>query len=405
MRRTRHYEQGIVAVLVAIGLVALLAMAGLAIDTGQLVLNKSRLQSTVDAAALAAAKTLDETGSETQATAAANQVFKVNADRLRGASGAARTIQYSSTLSPFVAGSSPANYVRVRADNLSWRAGFIRVLGFDTLATGASAVAGPSAPIGAPCDLFPVAVCADDPLNPPDWGFEPYIQGVQDGTLVVLKMASKGVKWDQGTGLFHLIRLGGMGDNVVRLNMAGGGACAEDMVSVDPQPGGGVGPVAQGMNTRFGDDKKLPASQYPPDLIVRPAPETPLASDDGVTVTFNGEQIDGIVDGMYSYADYAADYRAGTSTYTHAATGRASRRVVTVPIIDCSVPGHGTSQNLPVKGFGSFFLLQPVEQKGNEGYIFGEYLGEGPASGTPGPTGGYGVYKIVLHNDPDSPDS
>ena len=79
MARTPRQQRGIVAVLVAIGLLALLAMAGLAIDTGHLVLNKSRLQSTVDAAALAAAKVLDQTGSRAQATAAARGVFALNA--------------------------------------------------------------------------------------------------------------------------------------------------------------------------------------------------------------------------------------------------------------------------------------------------------------------------------------
>ena len=63
MRGTRRQQRGIVAVLVTVGLLALLAMVGLALETGHLVLNKSRLQSTVDAAALAAAKVLDQTGS------------------------------------------------------------------------------------------------------------------------------------------------------------------------------------------------------------------------------------------------------------------------------------------------------------------------------------------------------
>ena len=61
MWRTRRQQRGIVAVIVALAILSLLAMAGLAIDMGHLVLNKSRLQSTVDAAALAGAKVLDET--------------------------------------------------------------------------------------------------------------------------------------------------------------------------------------------------------------------------------------------------------------------------------------------------------------------------------------------------------
>lgn len=407
MRQLRQQQQGIVAVLVAIGLLALLAMAGLAIDTGHLVLNKSRLQSTVDAAALAAAKTLDETGSEAQASAAANQVFTVNADRLRGATGAAVTIQYSSALSPFVPGSSPANYVRVRANNLSWRAGFVRALGFGTLATGASAVAGPSAPIGAPCDLFPVAVCAVTGTSGPYWGYEPY----PNATVTLLKLASSAAGTTFGPGNFQLIRVGGTGSNVLRHNMAGGAACVEPgsggMVEVDPEPGNVTGPVAQGMNTRFGlyeGPLRGGASTYPPDFVTSPSPQTPFSSPDGETVRYNNQPASGITAEMYSYADYEADYAAEPPNYTNS-EGRPRRRVITVPIVDCSNPVSGTSANLPVKGFGSFFLLQPAVQQGNNSWIFGEFLGEGSASGTPGPTGGYGVYKIVLHNDPYSDDS
>ena len=43
--------------------------------------------------------------------------------------------------------------------------------------------------------------------------------------------------------------------------------------------------------------------------------------------------------------------------------------------------------------------------------MYGEYIGDCGADGTPGPVpdpnpeGGPGIYKIVLHNDPLSPDS
>ncbi|MEY2919817.1 MAG: hypothetical protein RL261_1122, partial [Pseudomonadota bacterium] len=79
MNAAPRQQRGIVAVLLAVGLLAVLVMVGLAFDTGHLVLNKSRLQSSVDAAALAAAKVLDQTDSEARATAAANAVFALNA--------------------------------------------------------------------------------------------------------------------------------------------------------------------------------------------------------------------------------------------------------------------------------------------------------------------------------------
>lgn len=407
MRQRRQHQRGIVAVLVAIGLLALLAMAGLAIDTGLLVLNKSRLQSTVDSAALAAAKTLDETGSETQATLAANQVFTVNAARLRGASGAAVTVEYSSTLSPFVAESSPANYVRVRASNLSWRAGFVRVLGLDTLSTGASAVAGPSAPItGEACDLVPMMVCADMSAGANgDWGYS-------TDEVTLLKIASNAPS-PVGPGNFQLIELGGSGANVVRQNLAGGyEGCIDLGGTVTTKPGNNTGPTAQGLNTRFGEYQGggMNQTDYPADKITtQPNPRLDVASD-GTTVILQGGRgggttVTNISQVSYRYSDYMADMEAQRFTNP---SGKALRRVLALPIVNCTtmVNGHGT---VPVVGVGCFYLLQQVVQRGNDNFVFGQYIEQCAADGTPGPAagpiGGPGVYVIVLHNDPDSPDS
>ena len=54
--QTVRHQQGAVMVLLAAGLAALLAVAGLALDGGNLFLNKSKLQNAVDAAALSAGR-------------------------------------------------------------------------------------------------------------------------------------------------------------------------------------------------------------------------------------------------------------------------------------------------------------------------------------------------------------
>ena len=109
------------------------------IDTGHLVLNKSRLQSTVDAAALAAAKVLDQTDSEAQATAAAHSVFDLNAAKSSANCHVERRGHHGpvsrNTLSPFAPGTTPPNYVRVRAENFSMWTSFTRLLGFDEMTT------------------------------------------------------------------------------------------------------------------------------------------------------------------------------------------------------------------------------------------------------------------------------
>ncbi len=411
MMRTRRQQRGIVAVFVALAILSLLAMVGLAIDTGHLVLNKARLQSTVDAAALAAAKTLDQTqGNEAAATAEANNVFNLNAAQfpdLRTERGRVTvTVEYSHTLNPFVPGSTPADYVRVRAEGLPAATTFLVVLGWDELMARASAVAGPSAPIVSPCDLFPVAVCADMAAGAPNWGYPPY--GQPGNTVTLLKLASGAAGSTFGPGNFQLIRLQGSGASVVRLNMAGGSACPAPgtMIEVDPQPGNVTGPVAQGTNTRFGiyqGPLGRGAADYPPDIFTTPAPATPLDSQDGVNITYNGQPLSGIEQLAYSYRHYLADYDALPADYQ--GPGVAQRRLVTVPIVDCTHPVGGASGTLPIKGFGCYFLLQPMVQSGTHAWMFGQFVKDCPASGSPGNQGGIGPYKIVLHNDPDSSDS
>ena len=62
-------QRGVAIVLFTIALVAMLGLVGLALDGAHSMLDKTRLQNTVDAAALSAAKTLDvSVGDQTLAT-------------------------------------------------------------------------------------------------------------------------------------------------------------------------------------------------------------------------------------------------------------------------------------------------------------------------------------------------
>lgn len=408
-------QRGITAVLVAVGLLALLAMAGLAFETGHLVLNKSRLQNTVDSAALAAAKVLDQTGSESQAAIAARSVFDLNAanhpELSRVMSGADTTVQFSNTLSPFVPGSAPANYVRVFADDFTMWTSFTAAVGMGELSTAATAVAGPSAPIGPgeACDLVPMMVCADMAAGAGgDWGYN-------GSNVTLLKIASNAPS-PVGPGNFQLIELGGSGANIVRQNLAGGyDGCVNLDGTVTTKTGNNAGPTTQGLNTRFNDYQGggMNAVDYPPDKIVtEPNPLLDVAAD-GVTVVLQGggkkggggQPVTNVNQLSFSLAQYESRMQSGS--YTNP-SGKALRRIVALPIVDCRtmVNGHGT---LPVVGIGCFFLLQKVIQRGNDNFVFGQFLEQCAAGGTPGPdagpAGGPGVYKIVLHNDPASGDS
>src|SRR6185437_13756806 len=120
-------QRGAAMVLLVIAMAALILMAGLALDAGHMMLSKARLQNTVDAAALAAAKILDETDSTPLATAAALQAFGLNASdagnrelsNSYNSGSILVTVQYSSAMPPFTPGSATGPYVRVIATGFS----------------------------------------------------------------------------------------------------------------------------------------------------------------------------------------------------------------------------------------------------------------------------------------------
>ena len=156
-------------------------------------------------------------------------------------------MQYSATLNPFTPGApdDTAEYVRVIADNFSMWTSFTVALGFDQLTTRASAVSGPSAPIGSPCDLFPVAVCADMTQGTAVLGYVPYPNA--GNTVVLLKLA-RGVRHHVRSRQFPAHPHRRTGASVVRENMAGGAACVgpNGMADVDPKPGNVIGPGVAG---------------------------------------------------------------------------------------------------------------------------------------------------------------
>ena len=397
-------------ILFVVGLAAIIGMAGLALDTSHAMLNKTRLQNTVDAAALAAAKILDDTGDTVPAQAEALAMFAGNAAgggnqeiaQAYGAGSLTVTVQFSSTLNPFVPGSSPPEYVRVRAENFSMPAWFSQVLGITDKVIAARAVAGPSPTINPACNLMPMMVCGDPEAGPPWWGYTP-------GEPDVLKSTSNGGDFEVGPGNFQLIRLGdGQGGSVIREGMAGSyDSCLTIGDEIETEPGNTVGPVVQGINTRFGVHLgPLNGSEdiYPPDVVTE-QPIPPLDYDsDTDSVTYQGSPVTDS-DDFFGYDDYQA--RVGALNYDNPPPdGAFNRREVAIAIGDCTeaTTGHGF---LPLLGFGCYFLLQEAVQKGNESQIYGEFVDECTAGGMPGPapTTIPGPYLIQLYRDYSGNDS
>jgi hypothetical protein len=83
------------------------------------------------------------------------------------------------------------------------------------------------------------------------------------------------------------------------------------------------------------------------------------------------------------------------------------RRVVTVPVIDCTGTVNG-SGSVNVLGLACMFLTRPAKQNGDQ-EIYGEFLstsciGEGSIPG-PNPVIGPGPHTIILYKDFGAADS
>lgn len=413
MKAPPRKQGGAIIILIAIGMLAILAMGGLALDGSHLLVNKSRLQNTVDAAALGAAKILDQTGDTARARTAALNLMGLNAaalgNRELGESysggGMNVTVEFSATLQPFSPGTTPAEYVRVRAQNFRMPAWLIQVIGRDNKVVGASAVAGPSPTILRACDVVPLVVCGTPPSQggtPPYWGFTP-------GQPQVLKTAG-GQSSPIGPGNFQLIRLGGSGAAVLRENLAGGyEGCIGN--TVETEPGNDVGPVVQGLNTRlnqYSGPMRGQQATYPPDVITRQTTPRLNYNDNTGQITQGGRVITSSTQLDFNYSDYQNRVRNGSFDVQPAPNGLGAfeRRVMPIPIADCSGVNNGQS-TLPVLGFGCYFLLQEAIQQGSNSNIFGEFVAQCEAGGMPGPdpTNIPGPYIIQLYRNFQSNDS
>jgi Flp pilus assembly protein TadG len=409
-------QRGVTVVLVLVALLALIGIAGLAIDTAHVVLNKARLQSALDAAALGAAKVLDQTASTTQATAAANSVFALNVAQYpelqRAASGGlSMTTQFSATLNPFSAGTTPAQFVRTSVTGFATAMSLVTVLGISSINVGGSAVAGPSATLQQVCNIVPIMMCASSAAPGPLFGY------AVDQVLGLKKVPSSGATGTSlGPGNYNLISIGGTGASIVRTNFAGSyNSCATTGTALPTEPGVAAGPVEQGVNTRFNSYQGgLSASSYPPDVINSNAHQTSLSNNaqgcgksctDGVwqgkTLVTTASQL------TFNWSNYNSLLPAGPYDTQPQPTGNAvfRRREIAVPIGDCSTAVNGRG-SVNVLGFACLFLLQQMSTGGME-QLYAQVIKTCDTGGRPGAgaNSGPGPHIIQLYKSAGSPDS
>lgn len=419
-RAPPRQQRGIVMVLAAIAMLVLLAMAGLALDGGHLLLSKTRLQNALDAAALSAAKTLNDTNDQGAASTAATATFVQNAQtpgneellEAYQAGEIAIAPQYSATLVPFVPGSAPPLFVRITVPSFTLDTWLVQVVGVMEAQISGSAVAGPSPPLtNNVCHIAPLLLCGQPDANVNDGT----VYGFATEGVSVLKIGSNQSS-PIGPGNFQLLDLpNGSGAASVRNALAGDydpNSCATAGESVDTEPGNAVGPVVQGMNTRFGEyagPMNGTQSQFPPDWSTgAPNPRLTL-NGSGQTVFTNGTTYSSPGQLTFNHGNYSAAYtaNAGAGWCSQSDTsGRCHRRILTVPVGNCTGKTNGAN-SVPVLGFACVYVVQTVEQKGNEAHVFAQMVGSCDSSGQPtiNPVAGPLPTRIVLYKDPASEDS
>ncbi|KHT49436.1 Tad domain-containing protein [Vibrio sinaloensis] len=397
-------QRGMTLVLVTAAMLALIGVAALSIDVNHAMLNKTRLQNSVDAAALAAAIVLDNGGSEAQATAAAKttltNVANATGNTEMDFTSAQVVVQFSNDPATFpFSGFDPDedSYARVAVSNFALSNFFAHVFSVDkNLAS--TAVAGPSPSNTLVTNVVPIAVCEGEDVG---------TNGYDQGSIYALKIADQNQS-QMGPGNYQLLDFGS-GASTVREALAGGYKGAIDISKpVTTKPGNTIGPVGQGLNTRFDDYSGggVSSTDYPPDVYVKEPVKSAKLDNDG---NVDYSDTSGAGGQPWGYADYLAALPdcTGDSACRINSGGQENRRILVIPVVDCTGASGGTS-NFNVTALACFFMLQqaPTNNSGKEA-VFGEFIEDCTVSGgVPGQNSSNdGPYRIVLYRDPHGEES
>jgi hypothetical protein len=371
--------------LFVVALLPMLAMVGLALDFGHFYWNRTRLQNSIDAAALTAAKTLNDKrgsniaggGPTIQAISDAQNIFLAN----QGAAGNLELysdstgndpyfslgFEFSRSL-PFVSSANDPRFVRVTLPSFRQSYWFLQVLNLidpgvgadiDAAPSGISAVAGPSPTLSCPANIVPLIVC--DKINNVVNNSNPPVNVISPSNILRLGSIASGYKSSLCVG-----------------DTIGNAAAPIDIVATTPLANA---PIRVGLNTRMTSTAEFMKSA--------------VNSISGNLITYNG------------YTQYK-------NVFLSRDTFDAHPRIMTLPVVNnCDASGNVSPSQTTIIRFDCFFLANtfsvpsglvpptpstwairvPADTYGNRGC-----LNQGTGMGAQvGSTVGDGPHTIILY--------
>lgn len=414
-------ERGIVSIIVALSLAALMGFAGLVIDLGRLYINKTELQNATDACALAAA---NELICDTSSTGSCPPEFLDNAEKagifvasrnkndFQGGSVviAANDVKFHTALGPNESylsrsqGALPSSKFAMCTAGVSgiipW---FMGVLGAGPQAVTARAVA-TLAPGQTSCTSAPIGICAKPGQGAPKYGYD-------TGEWITSVFNQGQANQDDSglTGNFRWVDFtpNAGGTNEVRNQLTGTDSFCGIRVGDDISEQGVKQGTKSAWNTRFGiypnGNTSLTPSNIPPDKTgysypsKAPGPVIPVGTS--AYADYRSKQGNNT---PFKSNEYAPTGAAGNIPGNEITSGEhktfgAERRLTPAPIIQC---GSGAN-SVKILDMACVLMLNPMSN-GATGNLYLEWRGLASSatsgcrtSGVPGGTSNTLVPTLV----------
>lgn len=369
----RERQRGVVVIIVAMCLVAMVGMVGLALDLGQLFVAKTELQNSADACALAAAQELKgSVATQLQKAEAAGLavagMHKVGFQETAvGASNSTVSVTFSpsNASGSFVGGSGLAGpaalamrYARCDVSKTAIKTFFIQVMNaLPGVSIGDQSVSAMAVATLQPSQMtcaLPVAICSSD------------LAGKSVGDWL---QAAIGPPGGQGlNGNFKWVDFTPPGGGASELSnlITGEGACSLPVVGSEVGQPGNISSIAAAYNSRFGIYQgSVKPSDSAPDLsgyaytdAATSWPAKKNAFPDFINHRTNSDPYQGdVLTGL--------DVKGTIQPSSYLKANGRDRRLMTAPVVDCN--GFASGSTAPITSWACVFLLHPINNSAGGG--------------------------------------